>query len=372
MKVYIKQGLPNFKEKKLIKELQEAIAKKIEENPNYKFTPARTYDELKELHQFVTAETVEFEEVSNNTKKSASEDVESDTQRKVETDFDDDANDDVHETTDPLNRQEPIVRDYVLEDEFKDEGKQTTNNTHSTFEEPKSFSDSFNIPDNDKDKKDGQRNQGNPFGNNGQTTKAKSSDNNDSNSGAKGKKRNKRFAKYIVEAVCFLADKGLIWYATKDITEAKLLEYQLNGEISAGVLQLLVSLDNGQQATVKTFFANQCVKAESLFKIDKDDKDDLIEAFEEFMEEKNFKPTATQNLMTVGISVFGKSLVECLKMSAENNAILVQLRDINNNTEDYSNEQSHQEQATATAQEQETTKTDLSVSDANVIEETKE
>ena len=49
----------------------------------------------------------------------------------------------------------------------------------------------------------------------------------DDQSNALKKKQTKRFAKYITAFVCFALEKGYVWFATKDINEAKMIEYEL-------------------------------------------------------------------------------------------------------------------------------------------------
>ena len=349
MKVYIKKGLPNYNEKKLIKELQAEIERKIADDSSFSFTPARSYDELKALHKSICITDVDFEEVKEESKKPKVDDeeiIDATSEEKKETaPKQDEVFEKVdYDKADPLNREEPIVRPYVLEDEFTDTKKELPKK--STFEEPKSFGDSFSTEEYDIEKKDEKK------GDSKSSDSKKSGDSSSNDSNSKKKKRNKRFAKYIVEGVVYLAKKGCIWYATKDITEAKILEYQLNGDISAGVLQLLVTLDNGQTATVKDFFARQIIKSEKIFDIDNEKKEDLIEALEEWMADKGFEPSPTQNLMIVGFSILGEPLVEALKMSAENNTILMQLKDITTNTQEGYSEPPPQQQATQQPQAQ--------------------
>lgn len=342
VKIYNKKGALGYKEKALIKKITTAI----EANPSIKFTTAETYDELVELAKNVEGEVVSFEETKApkaapkspkrvdavaeetvNTQKNM--EVPSEPNVNDDTDLNevvDDGEETIKEQTDPLNREEPIAREYVIKDGFEDASKKTQpTNTNNTFDEPKSFKDSFGTPDNDIEgdpKK--------PTGGAGNTPKAKPDPINPSfNDGnSKKKKRGKKFAKYIVEGVCFLLRKGVIWFATKDITEAKLLEYQLGGEIAPSVLDLLTELEDGQEATIKQFFTIQIVKANDIHEYTQDEKDDLADALEEFLEEKGITPNATQNLITVSLAVLGKPVMDGVVLWGQNKGVLAQLKEM--------------------------------------------
>ncbi|MEG7735986.1 hypothetical protein U2446_15120, partial [Listeria monocytogenes] len=71
-----------------------------------------------------------------------------------------------------------------------------------------------------------------------------------------------------------LAEKGITWWATKDINDAKIVEYELTGEYN---LDMLVSLENGAEISIKGFFANQCKSAEQLAKFEPEEKQDIID-----------------------------------------------------------------------------------------------
>jgi hypothetical protein len=120
-----------------------------------------------------------------------------------------------------------------------------------------------------------------------------------------------------------LSEKGFVWYANKDINEAKLVEYEVKDEID---LQLLVTLEDGQEATVKTFFQQQCFKAEQLSKIDQSEKEDLIDALADVLLEKGVAPTPSQELMMVGLKIFGGQVLNLIALKSQTNSLLDQLR----------------------------------------------
>ena len=343
MKVYIKKGLKNYKENKLVKKIEEAVAKKIEQNPEFvnEFRPATNFSELQSLHDKYCIEDVSFEEIPEKEiqieqtstyqqhqefRDSAKQIMEKETKEVTKNSFDD--NDTF---IDPLNREEPIVRDYVMNDEFKD--TTTPKGPAKTFfDEPTSFKDSFEIPDDN-----GQTTQGSSTNNPPKPKKDKPiqepvNPNWDEMNGGKKKKSTRKFAKYIVEVVCMLSEKGFVWYANKDINDAKLAEYELNNEMDLG---LLVTLEEGQQMTVKQFFQTQCLRAEQLAKIDPEEKQDLADALAEVLLEKGVGPTPTQELLLISVKIFGGQIANLLVLKSQTNALLAQLRSMNEGTQQY-------------------------------------
>jgi hypothetical protein len=220
MKIYSKLGKPSHKEAKMIKAIQSSVEKKLAENPNMKFTPASNPDELEQLYREHSPTDVEFEEVKpeeNNptdiekNHKEFRDGLEKTAVAKPETM----ANDGDFAFVDPFNDADPIVRDYVVDNNFdKNPTANESSNSKTTFDEPTTFKDAFVMPDsnakssNSNDKKEKKEDPLNPAYNN--------------QSGGRKKRTNKKFAKYIVEAVCMLSEKGFVWYANKDINVSKL------------------------------------------------------------------------------------------------------------------------------------------------------
>ena len=64
MKIYTKRGNKNYKEKRLLKDLEPFIQKRMNEDPNFEnqFLPATNYLELEKMHQKYIVEDVEIEE----------------------------------------------------------------------------------------------------------------------------------------------------------------------------------------------------------------------------------------------------------------------------------------------------------------------
>lgn len=357
MKVYLKRGNTNYKEKKLVAQLEAAIDKKIEANPEFanSFKPANSFEELQALCREHCIDDVEFTE-TKGTDTNTTTTPEETPLADQHTEFRNASADAMpkQEIRDPFNRANPIVRDYVLEPEFaEDTTQQQTVNTN--FEEPTTFSGAFDMPtDGPQTGKEGDKKQ------TGQQ-KAKIPPQAPFNpafetmADAKKKKSTKRFAKYITEAVCMLAEYGYVYFATKDINEIKLAQYELNNEID---LDVLITLTTGQEATIKQFFAAQCLTAKTDSKIPQEEKNDLADALADVLMEKGIAPTATQELIMIAGKIFGGQAIKCVMQKSQTDSILQQLKDMKNEnteSEDVTNSMQDAEDAAVKAEQTKTT-----------------
>jgi hypothetical protein len=317
----------------MITALKKVISEKMANEPEFQFAPANTYEELQRLHSEYCTEAIEFEEVKGENKP-----PKKDTEQEIEDKIadlnkgdEDEALKDFIDPFDPFNRQEPKVRDYVLDDEW-DENKNKDTGKKS-FAEPTSRDDSFQIPSGE-DSKDLPEKRG-------KAEKEKKEPINpafDEMDGAKKRKNTKMFARFIVEGVCSLAEHGFVWYANRDINEAKLVEYEINNEMD---LNILITLDANQQATVKDWFGSMCVESTTLAKIDQDSRDELSQALTDVLLEKGIAPTPTQMLLMVAGKVFliDKGLA-LLQLKMKTNSVLDQLRIMHmNNQQQYEQQQ---------------------------------
>jgi hypothetical protein len=91
-------------------------------------------------------------------------------------------------------------------------------------------------------------------------------------------------------------------------------------------LSLLVTLADGQEATIKQFFQGQCFAAEQLAKFEDEEKADMTEALTEVFMEKGIAPTATQELMIVVGGVLVKKGAMLFALKSQTNSLLDQLR----------------------------------------------
>lgn len=333
IKIYERgRGKRNYKEERMVKAIQSIIEEKIKANPELadEFRPATSFEELEKMYNFYTSEEATIQSETTNTDNMTEEEemddnFEGTNSKGTGADEDSISNDFI----DPFNREEPIVRDYVLDggDLADPNAQEFTGQTE--FQEPSSYDEAFELPE----EYEPATQQG---GGGGSRTRERQPEPEkeeresfrinpdfDDMSSAKQKRQTKKFAKYIVETVCLLQEKGFVWYANKDINDAKLVEYELNGVMD---LDLLLSMEAGQQITVKQFFQMQCANAEQLAVIDEESKADLTDALTEVLMEKGIAPTPTQNLMLVaGKIVLGQG-VALMQLKAQTNAILGQLK----------------------------------------------
>lgn len=337
IRVYTKTARKNYKEKRLVERLEQIISKKIEANPELadSFRPAESFEELEKMYNLYTSEdaVIETENPTKNQNNMA-KDVE-----EMEDDFeqeqpnrakggDEDSID--KDFIDPFNREEPIVRDYVLDGGDLADPNTVDFSGQNDFNEPTTFDEAFVLPDeNTPPPSSG----GGGFGGGSPRQEreereepreqARINPDFDDMSSGKKRKSTKKFAKYIVETVCMLSEKGFVWFANKDINEAKLVEYELKGEMD---LSLLLNMPDGQEVTVKQFFQMQCLQAEELAVIDAESKADLADALAEVLLEKGVAPTPTQELMLIAGKIFVGQAITLFTLKASSNAVLNQLR----------------------------------------------
>lgn len=337
--VYTPTKRKNYKEKRYVRELQEIISKKIEANPELadSFKPAENFEELERMYHLYTSEEAVVESETDTQKQNnmvTEEEEEMDNydggdSKNQASSADEDSID--KDFIDPFNREEPIVRDYVLDGGDLADPNTVDFSGKTDFDEPTSFDEAFVLPDeNTPPPSSG----GGGFGGGNNRNQreeeydepreqARINPDFDDMSSAKKKKSTRKFAKYIVEVVCMLSEKGFVWYANKDINEAKLVEYELKGEMD---LSLLLNMPNGQEVTVKQFFQEQCLLAEQLAVIDEESKADLADALAEVLLEKGIAPTPTQELMLVAGKIFVGQAISLLTLKSSTNAVLGQLR----------------------------------------------
>jgi hypothetical protein len=332
MKVYNKKGNISLKEKAMVKELEKYVQSQMAKDPNYSFEPANNQVELEALYKQYGVQDVEFEEAGSV------EPVEQKPQPKKE--VVEDSGDSGRKSIDPFNREEPLVRDYVMSDDFAEDVIPNTEKT--SFDEPLSFDESFVIPDESEQPQPS----GKKFKAREQQEEQSSEPMNPSfgeMDSAKQRKKTKRFAKQIVELTASLLKVGFVWYCSKDITEAKLMEYELNGEMD---LTLLLDMPDGQRKSVRDFFVEQLGVIQQESEIDQEDKDDLTEALTEVFLEKGIAPTPTQELMLVVARVVGVKALSGVAITQMNMSILNQLRSMKKEETGYEEEPQPQPQPT--------------------------
>jgi hypothetical protein len=312
LRVYAKKGKLNYKEKRMV----DALTKKLQAEgiDSTSFNPASDFSQLETLYSEHFATDAEFTEVAEPGDKQTFE---------ASKDFDFD--DSVH--FDPLSSQEPVVRDYVMNNDGISDPSIVTQDAKTVFNEPTTWNESFEMPtpeDEGETSKPGKK---------GETSggykaekfekKPPINPNFDEQSNAKKRKSTKKMARAIVHGVCKLAEVGCVWWVTKDITEDKLVEYEMKDTMD---LQLLLSLDGNQQITVRNWFAAQVKTANDILKIEEPEKEDLIDSLFEVMMEKGIAPTPMQELIINAVSTIVIGLgVKAFAMSQQINGVLTQL-----------------------------------------------
>jgi hypothetical protein len=329
-KILAKKGTANWKEKKLLKDLEPILERKMVTDSNFaaNFRPVNNYEDLQKLHNTYCSENAQIVEEIPNEKINMSDTKETEHVLSNEKNINlNETKTTVEDVLDPFNRQEPRIRDYVLNEDPFDKNRtinQNTENVVQTFDEPTNFDDAFNIPDfNDDDKNQIGDNHSHDNGNNSQQNNGTNNNSRatqnespkkdnkqasvnpyfDDQSNQNKKKQTKRFAKYITGFVCFALEKGYVWYATKDINEAKLIEYELKGQID---LSLALTLDSNTTITAKEFFTKMCGDAKIAAKIPQEDQDELSDALADVLMEKGIAPNPMQTLLMVGGQILAK------------------------------------------------------------------
>ena len=325
MKVYNKKGNISLKEKAMVKELESYVQQQLDNDPNFVFQPANNPSELEDLYKKYAIKYTDVEDVEDIEEVSSEQPKEKPKEKPTSTDTG-------NKQIDPFNREEPIIRDYVMGDDFAEDI--IPNAEKTTFDEPLSFDESFVIPEEGEEPQPSGKKIKAREKREEQVQEPMNPDFEQMDS-AKQRKRTKRFAKQIVELTTSLIEVGFVWYTSKDITEAKLMEYELNGEMD---LTLLLDMPDGQRKSVREFFVDQLGIIHQESKIDQDDKDDLIESLTEVFLEKGIAPTPTQELMLVVARVVGVKALSGYAIMQSNASILNQLRAMKKEESDYEEE----------------------------------
>ena len=339
IKVYKKRGNTNYKEKRLIEQLQTEFAKRVESDPNFTVEPAKNFAELEQMfNQYCTEETP-FVEIPND----APEETPIEETPVEETPKDTTVADGGSGNVDPFNRQEPIVRDYVKGSDFPDDVANNPvpdpNGEPVTYAEPTSFEQSFRMPTEEMENATEPLDNPVPGGQNGPPPTPKPTQNQPGANpipqpqqagegfaqvdGAKQRKQTKRFAKSIVRLVSGMFEKGIVFWGTKDIHEAKLQELELTGEID---FSLVVSLDETQETTIRDFFATQENTIRELAVVTKEEQDRLTDSLTEVLLEKGVAPSNGQMMIIDVLEVFGIKAMGTFVIQRQNMALLNQLR----------------------------------------------
>jgi hypothetical protein len=351
-------------------------------DPNFAstFSPATTPDELQRLHSVYCAENATIiSEIKNepniNLSNMENENHKIENNKSSET-----VSSAQKQVIDPINEAEPIIRDYVLQDDAY-ERKSTIPSAGARiedtlkFDEPMNFQEAFDIPidanDDAKlgDKKESEQKQQTSSQNNTQQSSPKKEPVNpyfDDQSNQQKKKQTRRMAKYIVKVVVTLLEKGFVWWTTKDINEAKLIELELKGEID---LNVLFALSETEQQTAREFFARMCKDAIAGSKVEEDDQNELTDALYEVLIEKGIAPTPMQNLALVSLQIVGAKVLTALGLTAMTNSILSGLKESHKQTmENEAEEEADLEREINKSPKKDEPKTDEEYEEAHIVQ----
>lgn len=281
--IYRKIGRRSPSEQRMETDLHEFFEANPDKLPKDIVTTAQ---ELKSLHDKYVFDSIEVVETEMKQQRDA-----------PSRDFSESLTRDVSD--DPLNRQQPKVRGYVLDNN-------TADSTQTTFDEPVSFDEAFAIPDPTDDTIAFGPQKSEPTSEKKPRTEFKEKEgpifNEDSSeSTAKLKKKTKRFAVAIVKITCDLTEFGIIWFATKDITDERLEELQAETGVD---LSLLLEMDQGQKITVREFLVQTRLSIIANAKVEKEEREELADALYEVLLEKGVQPTTGQNLILVAAGIF--------------------------------------------------------------------
>jgi hypothetical protein len=328
VKVYLKKGNLNYKERKFISALQKALDEKGISGKD--FNPATNFGELEQLYNQYCVEDAQYVEVKDTKEVGSNASGNEESSEEQHKNFRDGMKQSVEakevdtEFDDPFNQGEVIVRDYVKDGGMKDPNE-VQEQTKTTFEEPTDFKGSFEMPNHDDGKGD-KKGGGLGKARSDKKEEKKSEPINpefDNMTSAKKRKSTKKMARAIIEGVCKLAEFGSVWWVTKDITEDKVIEYEINDTIDVNIL---LSLDERTQITVKSWFAKQVKDANELLKIGEEEKEELIDSLYEVMLEKGIAPTPMQELIINAVSTIVIGLgVKAFAMQQQIKGVLNQL-----------------------------------------------
>lgn len=357
-KIYVKRGNLSYKERRYI----DALKGFLTENPNITIEPAQNYKELEGLWSKYCIEDVDFSEVKNNENNEDMEtnnDIKNDEvdleteknsnineQQSIADTDDDDDWDDTGNNSDPFNRDEPIVRDYVKNGSDFPDDKVNLNNVKSSYEEPRTQKAQMRMPGEEDElppKKE--------FNTTNNTNKSSNLSEGNSKSinpkyselsPAEQKKQSKRMAKSIVRIGSGIGSKILEFWGTNGINEEDINEYEKEGlELD---LQVASIYEPNQVVSVREFFAQNREMIVNISQFSEEEKEELIDAITDYFVAEKIGPTPRQNLLLTIAEIAGLKVISVWGIKKGVNAVVSELRERNQILKDIRNNQREQEQ----------------------------
>lgn len=326
MKIYNKRGNLAYKERRVVAQIEEAIAKKLKENPNFQFEPANNLDELQQLHSKLCIDDVAFTEIPHP----SSDNAEPNTQEKspeVPKSETTEASESTENVADPFNRDEAFVRGYVKGTDFP--GDKVENlNPNATFGEPQTSKSAFEMPPENADEQQPGSSGKSPKNDN-KTNEPKSSQakivnpNTSEASPSEKRKNTKKMAKVIVLLVTGLWQKGMLFWSTKNVNDMELRRMHESGEID---MINKIQLPEGDEVTISDFFMSQSASVQEAIEITQEEKDRLTESLTAVMVKKGIEPTDEQMLILDMIEILGIKTLQVYAIKSSLDAVLEQLK----------------------------------------------
>ena len=357
IKVYQKRGNLSYKERRYVTQLTKVLEKKLEDNPNYTFNVAENVKDLEKLYNEHCIDDVEFTEVTDDNMENNepnlpenenSDDKEITTNQTTTEDNDDYEWDEGQTNSDPFNRDEPIVRDYVYGSDFPDDKVKA--DTQNTYEEPRTQKAQMRMPgveepevNNDNTSNKNTSNATNTSSNSNNNSSSNTSNNSTNSSpkpnnapinpkfnemsDAQKKKQTGRMAKSIIRLGATIGEKLFEYWGTKGITEEEISDLENQNLIDTDLEVASIS-DPNALVTIKTFFAEQRILVSDISKISEEERQMLTESLTEVMLEKGIGPTPMQNFLLGLVEVCAIKVLAIYGLQKQNSTIIEQLKDI--------------------------------------------
>ncbi|MEM2138586.1 MAG: hypothetical protein QXM96_00315 [Candidatus Woesearchaeota archaeon] len=295
-KIYSKKGRLNYKEKKIIDKIKEYIENKNIDIDN--ITPAKNFDELKKMYYNIVGEDVDFIILDDNNDKP---------KINFETNSETESNESKIEI-DPFNEAEPIVRDYVTESKGSEKIKEQIKKENKTnFEEPPTIDSQFSFPDDKNEISNDIKN---------------IADNLPEGFSKIEIAKLRKFSFVIVTVTCNLIERGFVWYAVSDIQEITENE-ELYPDIN---LEVIISLDEKHEQTLRDFFKKQKDDAKKLLAISKEERDLLIESLLEYLIEKKVKIKSHHSILVIFFNILLEKFIIANSIKNMNQIILNKIK----------------------------------------------
>jgi hypothetical protein len=323
-KIYSKRGNHSYKEKRMISAIEDAVSKLQANDPNYQTPTATNYEELEKIWTELCTEEVEFTEKKNNINQVEEEVIEMD---EVGQD---------NSFTDPFNRAEPIVRDYVKGVDFP--GEKAIKSPNLNYAEPQTRMQQMQLPDDETEapakaeKKEFKGARDEFFGGDEPSKKSqqvppKEPKFNDEpvKQSVGDKEGTKKLAKQLVNLFALAVSGGLNYLGTDGIREDQLEKLSAEGLID---LSFYIQLDAETETDVAKFFASQRERIGEAVKVSEAEKDEIVQLLIPILSKRGVTASPEALLGMKMVEVFLPKIIVTFTLKKQNNVIIEQLKQI--------------------------------------------